>query len=101
MQKTENLELNIIEGTDVPAYAPFNENMNKIDENVKKVDDEIKSLQTTSESVISRLSIIDEEQTNQNNLILKNKKQSLKYYKQCLKLILNSKTKDTLIIQNK
>lgn len=72
MQKTENLELNIIEGTDVPAYAPFNENMNKIDENVKKVDDEIKSLQTTSESVLSRLGAIDGEQTNQNNLISKN-----------------------------
>lgn len=72
MQKTENLELNIIEGTDVPAYAPFNENMNKLDGNVKKVDDEIKSLQITSESVLSRLGIIDEEQTNQNNLISKN-----------------------------
>lgn len=72
MQKTKNLELNIIEGTDVPAYAPFNENMNKLDGNVKKVDDEIKSLQTTSESVLSRLDIIDGEQTNQNNLISKN-----------------------------
>lgn len=72
MQKTENLELNIIEGTDVPAYAPFNENMIKLDGNVKKVDDEINALKTSSESVISRLGIIDEEQTNQNSLISKN-----------------------------
>lgn len=72
MQKTENLELNIIEGTDVPAYAPFNENMIKLDGNVKKVDDEINALKTSSESVLSRLDIIDEEQTNQNSLISKN-----------------------------
>lgn len=72
MQKTENLELNIIEGTDVPAYAPFNENMNKLDGNAKKVDDEINALKTSSESVLSRLGIIDEEQTNQNSLISKN-----------------------------
>lgn len=72
MQKTENLELNIIEGTDVPAYAPFNENMIKLDGNVKKVDDEINNLKTSSESVLSRLGIIDEEQINQNSLISKN-----------------------------
>lgn len=72
MQKTENLELNIIEGTDVPAYAPFNENMNKLDGNVKKVDDEINALKTSSESATSRLDIIDEEQIQQNNLISKN-----------------------------
>ena len=72
MQKTENLELNIIEGTDVPAYAPFNENMIKLDDNVKKVDDEINALKTSSESVLSRLGIIDEEQINQNSLISKN-----------------------------
>lgn len=72
MQKTENLELNIIEGTDVPAYAPFNENMIKLDGNVKKVDDEINALKTSSESVLSRLGIIDEEQINQNSLISKN-----------------------------
>lgn len=72
MQKTENLELNIIEGTDVPAYAPFNENMIKLDGNVKKIDDEINALKTSSESALSRLGIIDEEQTNQNSLISKN-----------------------------
>lgn len=72
MQKTENLELNIIEGTDIPAYAPFNENMIKLDGNVKKVDDEINALKTSSESALSRLGIIDEEQTNQNSLISKN-----------------------------
>lgn len=55
MQKTENLELNIIEGTDVPAYAPFNENMIKLDGNVKKVDDKINALKTSSESVLSTL----------------------------------------------
>lgn len=32
MQYTENYDLPIIEGTDIPNYAPFNEGMNKIDE---------------------------------------------------------------------
>lgn len=32
MQKTENLQLNIIDGTDVPSHAVFNENFNKLDE---------------------------------------------------------------------
>lgn len=72
MQKTENLELNIIEGTDVPAYAPFNENMNKLDGNVKKVDDEINALKTSSESAENRLDIIDEQKKNQDTLITKN-----------------------------
>lgn len=31
MNKSTNLKLNIIEGTDIPNYAPWNENMNKID----------------------------------------------------------------------
>lgn len=31
MTQTENLDLKIIEGTDIPSYAPFNENMNKLD----------------------------------------------------------------------
>ena len=39
MQETTNYELPIIEGTDIPNYAPFNEAMNKIDENVKRIDD--------------------------------------------------------------
>ena len=46
MTKTENLELNIIEGTDVPAYAPYNENMNKLDSNIKRINDDITSLKS-------------------------------------------------------
>lgn len=72
MTKTENLELNIIEGTDIPAYAPYNENMNKLDSNIKVIKDDIDSLKTSSETSISRLDSIDEEQKSQNNLITKN-----------------------------
>lgn len=74
MTKTENLELNIIEGTDVPAYAPYNENMNKLDSNIKRINDDITSLKSSSELTSSKLTTIDEEQRNQNILITKNTK---------------------------
>lgn len=58
MQKTENLELNIIEGTDIPAYAPFNENAEKLDTAYKnhatKIDSMEKQL-TTLEGVPAEL----------------------------------------------
>ena len=74
MTKTENLELNIIEGTDVPAYAPYNENMNKLDSNIKRINDDITSLKSSSELTSSKLTTINEEQKNQNILITKNTK---------------------------
>lgn len=39
MKQTENLDLQIIEGTDIPSYAPFNENMNKLDALAKTTSD--------------------------------------------------------------
>lgn len=39
MKQTKNLELKIIEGTDIPSFAPFNENMNKLDEFAKTMND--------------------------------------------------------------
>lgn len=41
MQKTENLELNIIDGTDVPSHAVFNENFNKLDVFGKNTNDKL------------------------------------------------------------
>lgn len=43
MKKSTNLKLNIIEGTDIPNYAPWNENMNLIDSAYKSVSDSIKA----------------------------------------------------------
>lgn len=39
MKQTENLNLQIIEGTDIPSFAPFNENMNKLDAFAKTTSD--------------------------------------------------------------
>lgn len=39
MQKTQNLQLNIIAGTDVPSHAVFNENFNKLDEFARTMND--------------------------------------------------------------
>lgn len=44
MQKTENLELNIIDGTDVPSHAVFNENFNKLDNFAKETNNNETSL---------------------------------------------------------
>lgn len=39
MKQTDNLNLQIIEGTDIPSFAPFNENMNKLDAFAKTTSD--------------------------------------------------------------
>lgn len=51
MQKTENLQLNIIDGTDVPSHAVFNENFNKLDEFAKKTNDTNMSLKNRMETL--------------------------------------------------
>lgn len=51
MQKTENLQLNIIDGTDVPSHAVFNENFNKLDEFAKETKDTNVSLKNRMETL--------------------------------------------------
>lgn len=53
MQKTDNLQLNIIDGTDVPSHAVFNENFNKLDEFAS-------TNNTTLENVTLRLDSVDD-----------------------------------------
>lgn len=51
MQKTENLQLNIIDGTDVPSHAVFNENFNKLDEFARTMNDTNVSLKNRMETL--------------------------------------------------
>lgn len=51
MQKTDNLQLNIIDGTDVPSHAVFNENFNKLDEFAKTINDNNVSLENRMETL--------------------------------------------------
>lgn len=51
MKKTENLDLQIIEGTDIPSFAPFNENMNKLDTFAKTTSDSNESQNLQLESL--------------------------------------------------
>lgn len=53
MQKTENLKLNIIDGTDVPSHAIFNENFNKIDLFSKEQNDKMVNLENSNEQFIN------------------------------------------------
>lgn len=56
MTQTENLDLKIIEGTDIPSYAPFNENMNKLDAFGKTLTDENTSQNLQIESLNTNIS---------------------------------------------
>lgn len=51
MKHTENLDLQIIEGTDIPSFAPFNENMNKLDAFAKTTSDTNKNQNLRIESI--------------------------------------------------
>ena len=51
MKQTENLDLQIIEGTDIPSFAPFNENMNKLDAFAKTTSDTNKNQNLRIESI--------------------------------------------------
>jgi hypothetical protein len=51
MKQTENLNLKIIEGTDIPSFAPFNENMNKLDAFAKTTSDSNENQNLRIESI--------------------------------------------------
>lgn len=51
MKQTENLNLQIIEGTDIPSFAPFNENMNKLDTFAKATSDSNENQNLRLESI--------------------------------------------------
>lgn len=51
MKQTENLNLQIIEGTDIPSFAPFNENMNKLDTFAKTTSDSNENYNLRLESI--------------------------------------------------
>ena len=51
MKQTENLNLQIIEGTDIPSFAPFNENMNKLDAFAKTTSDSSENQNLRIESI--------------------------------------------------
>lgn len=69
MQKTENLQLNIIEGTDIPSYAPFNENMNRLDAFAKTTSDSNKSQNLQLESLNTDVSTLKQhDETNTANI---------------------------------
>lgn len=50
MKKTDNLELNIIEGTDIPNYATFNENVSKIDNAFATLNSKVENQETQNET---------------------------------------------------
>ena len=50
MKQTDNLKLNLIEGGDIPAFAPFNENANKIDKAITELSADVKNQETANES---------------------------------------------------
>ena len=51
MQKTEILQLNIIEGTDVPSHAVFNENFNKLDDFASETNNKVSEMNNRVETV--------------------------------------------------
>lgn len=72
MKQTDNLKLNIIEGTDIPSHSVFNENFNKLDNLGKDTNDKINSLETSFNTMLTDISSLTEEQITQNNVITKN-----------------------------
>ena len=67
MKQTENLDLQIIEGTDIPSFAPFNENMNKLDAFAKTTSDSNENQKLRIESIetdVETLKTHDETNTN-------------------------------------
>lgn len=69
MTKTENLDLKIIEGTDIPSYAPFNENMNKLDAFAKTTSDSNTSQNLQIESLNTDVTTLKQhDETNTTNI---------------------------------
>lgn len=58
MKQTDNLNLQIIEGTDIPSYAPFNENMNKLDAFAKTTSDSNENQNLRIESIETDVEIL-------------------------------------------
>ena len=69
MLKTENLELNIIEGTDVPNHAVFNENANKIDEFAKNTNEKLTNTSLKIENINNTITNLGEVNNTQNESI--------------------------------
>ena len=69
MTQTENLDLKIIEGTDIPSFAPFNENMNKIDAFAKTTSDSNTSQNLQLESLNTDVTTLKQhDETNTTNI---------------------------------
>ena len=69
MKQTENLDLQIIEGTDIPSFAPFNENMNKLDAFAKTTSDTNKSQNLQLESLNTDVATLKQhDETNTTNI---------------------------------
>lgn len=69
MTQTENLDLKIIEGTDIPSYAPFNENMNKLDAFGKTLTDTNNSQNLQLESLNTDVTTLKQhDETNTTNI---------------------------------
>lgn len=69
MTQTENLDLKIIEGTDIPSYAPFNENMNKLDAFAKTTSDSNASQNLQLESLNTDVTTLKQhDETNTANI---------------------------------
>ena len=69
MTQTENLDLKIIEGTDIPSYAPFNENMNKLDAFAKTISDSNTSQNLQLESLNTDVTALKQhDETNTTNI---------------------------------
>lgn len=51
MKQTENLNLQIYDGTEIPSFAPFNENMNKLDAFAKTTSDSNENQNLRLESI--------------------------------------------------
>lgn len=69
MQKTENLELNIIDGTDVPSHAVFNENFNKLDVFSKNTNDNLTNTSLNIETINDTIEQLGEVNNTQNESI--------------------------------
>lgn len=63
MKQTENLNLQIIEGTDIPSFAPFNENMNKLDTFAKTTSDSNENQNLRLESIDGKITDLENEVT--------------------------------------
>ena len=67
MKQTDNLKLNLIEGTDIPAFAPFNENANKIDKVITELSADVKNQETSNESFKNNVNGIVKRLQDENN----------------------------------